>query len=412
MSRPTTGEKPSAAAWIRRGLLAIFAAVAGFASVKGTLAQVAVKPNPALAHELAPNNGQIAARLAWRLSSRPDATDDDRRKGNRLAREALRNDPTAVVAVATLGMDAQRRGNVSEATQLFEYSEKLSRRNMATQVWLAGRAGRNEDVAGVLRHFDIALRTLPESADVLFPGLTKAMVEPKIRAEMVRTLLRRPDWGEAFINYVSLNNPDPRVTVTLFSALQRNKLSVPEDARANAVNSLIGKQRVQDAWSYYAANHPGVDRHSLRSPDFNAPPPASTLFDWTVTNDSALSGSIQHGVFDFMVPATVGGVLVQQMQLLSPGSYRFEGQSAEIDQQVSALPYWTMTCTDGRELGRVVVPNSISNKGTFVGSFTVPTDCPAQILSLVARSSDAIGGVSGQILRAQLNPASPAKARP
>jgi hypothetical protein len=229
---------------------------------------------------------------------------------------------------------------------------------------------------------------------------------------MVRTLLRRPEWGDAFVTYVAMNNPDPRVTVTMLSALQRNRLPVLEDVRANTVNSLINRQFMKDAWAYYASYRPGVDRGSLRAPDFKGLPQTPTLFDWNVTNDSAISGSIQQGVFDFMVPATVGGALLQQMQVLTPGSYRLEGQSAEIDQQAGSLPYWTLTCTDGRELGRVVVPNSADNKGRFAGSFVVPADCPAQMLTLVARASDAIGGVSGKILHAELTPASLAKAHP
>ena len=43
-------------------------------------------------------------------------------------------------------------------------------------------------------------------------------------------------------------------------------------------------------------------------------------------------------------------------------------------------------------------------EGMFVGRFTVPADCAAQLLSLVVRPSDAIAGASGQIDRVQLAP--------
>lgn len=55
-------------------------------------------------------------------------------------------------------------------------------------------------------------------------------------------------------------------------------------------------------------------------------------------------------------------------------------------------------------MGRISVPNSDERGGRFDGQFTVTRDCDAQTLSLVARASDDIMGVTGQILQAQLVP--------
>jgi hypothetical protein len=384
--------------------------VVGYASIKASLAEVAMKSNPMLAHDLAPGNGQIAGRLAWRLVARPDATAIDRARANKLAREALRHDATAVSAVATLGMDARQRRDLPDAHRIFGYAEKLSRRSLAAQIWAVEDAARKEDVAGVLHHFDIALRTSEDAPGALYPGLTKALMDARIRSEMARTLSRRPGWGEDFLNYVVQNSPDPRMTVSLLSDLQRRKFPVSAEAHANAANSLIAKNFVTEAWSYYAANNPGVDRLLSRDPEFSFSPRTPTLFDWNATNDNGITASIDQGAFDFQVPATMSGVILRQLQLLKPGTYRLEGQSAELEQQTDELPYWALTCTDGRELGRLVVPNSTDNGGKFAGLFTVPADCPVQILGLVARSSDVVGGASGQILRAQLAPAAPSKA--
>lgn len=98
--------------------------------------------------------------------------------------------------------------------------------------------------------------------------------------------------------------------------------------------------------------------------------------------------------------------MLQQLQLLPPGSYRLSGHTIGIEQPAGALPYWTLRCQDGRELGRVEVPNSGVANGNFTGTFSVPAGCPVQTLVLMARSSDAIAGQSGQIDRAALMPAS------
>ena len=133
-----------------------------------------------------------------------------------------------------------------------------------------------------------------------------------------------------------------------------------------------------------------------------------SVFDWQAGADTRLSAAIlrkgESALLDFSVPPSVGGVLVRQTQLLPPGNYRIEGRSQGIDQPERSQPYWTLTCKDGRELGRVALSNSNQNGGDFSGRFTVPERCEVQTLSLVARSTDDIMGVSGQIEKARLVP--------
>jgi hypothetical protein len=63
-----------------------------------------------------------------------------------------------------------------------------------------------------------------------------------------------------------------------------------------------------------------------------------------------------------------------------------------------------LQCREGRELGRVVLPDSAEARGEFDGRFTVPQGCPVQMLALVLRPSEAVSGVSGRIDRLQLTP--------
>ena len=127
--------------------------------------------------------------------------------------------------------------------------------------------------------------------------------------------------------------------------------------------------------------------------------------DWAPINDGGLTTSIQSGVFDFAAPASVGGPMLRQLQMLPPGSYRLTGHSIGIEQADGARPYWVLTCQSGRELGRVEVPNSSVSNGNFTGVFSVPADCPMQILMLMARPSDAVAGLSGQFDQVALVPA-------
>lgn len=404
--RSSSQVRRSPAQWASRGGLAAAAAAIGCFSVAHTLAQVVARDKPAMAHRLAPGDGRIAARLAAFLSG-ADAKSADRGRADKLARGALLDDALAVQAVSTLGINAELRGNSAQAQRLFAYSQKLSRRDLQTQLWAIEAAVARGDIAGALHHYDVALRTSTDSWELLFPVLGEATTDPAIRAALVGTLSQRPIWGDPFITYTAARSPDPQATAALLTDLRRTGFSIPDGARAPIINALIEQGALEEAWRFYVAGNPGAVRYSSRDPRFTNSTDAPSLLDWVPIDDGSITTSIQRdktgGVFDFAAPATVGGALLRQVQLLSPGSYRITGVSSGIEQAAVALPYWSLSCRkDGKELGRVVVPMSSQAEGQFDGRFIVPTGCPVQVLTLIARPSDAIGGVTGQIRRVQL----------
>ena len=355
---------------------------------------------------MAPSDGLITASWAWnQFADKPEATGS---RNTRLAQLALRQDPTAVKAVAVLGLQAQLRGKTAEARRLFAYSQTLSRRDLATQLWAIEDAVARSDIPGALRHYDIALRTSNRAPDLLLPVLAAAIIEPAVRLSLIRTLTNRPDWGPDLITFVAGRTTDPHSAAMLFAGLQRAHVPISLEASSALINSLIAKNAVDEAWKFYASIRPGADRRVSRDPRFMADLGHAAVFDWTPVSDPNFSTSIQPkaqgGIFDFSVPATVGGTLLRQVQLLPPGTYRIEGHSRDIEQPEQSLPYWTLTCHSGRELGQVTVRNSRQADGNFTGTFVVPADCPMQTLALVARPSDEIAGVAGQIDRVYLAP--------
>lgn len=397
----------SARHWMVRGSLAALAALVGGISVAGTTAQVIRNADPERAHKLAPGDGRITALLAARrLIAEPTAAGSFSPAA--LARAALRQDPTAIPAVVTLGLTTQLRSGPTSARRLFAYSEVLSRRDLQTQLWSIEDAVGRGDVAGALVHYDRALRTSRTAPDLLFPVLASAIADPTVRAATIRTLVDRPGWGDAFISHVARGAGDPEVTTDFFAGLHRAGVPVFEEAGVTAMNALVARGLFERAWNYYASIHPGANPRRSRDPDFSADPKMPAPFDWTGLNDAGIITSFQRGdrggLFDFSVSAGAGGALLRQMQVLPPGAYRLVGRSIGPDQPEPTLPYWTLTCTDGRELGRVPVSGRGQSDGLFVGRFDVPAGCPVQTLTLMARSSEAIGGTLGQIDRVQLAP--------
>lgn len=407
MSRRGARFQRSAIEWAVRGTLAIVAAGLGTVSVMHSLAYTIRGTAPERAHALAPWDGRITALLSEQLSG-PEAGTAERRRADDVARLALRQDPTAVPAVATLGINAQLRGDTATARQIFAYSEMLSRRDIRTRLWAIEDAVSRGDILATLRNYDIALRTSRMAPDLLFPVLVTAISDDDVRSALVRTLAQRPAWGEQFVAYVSGNGPDARATARLFEALQQRKIVQSEGATAALIARLLVEGHVDDAWRYYSSITPEVDRRRSRDPEFVANRTTPSLFDWNPVGDSGIAATIQRGerggIFDFSVPSSLGGPLLEQMQLLPPGTYVLEGRSIGLDQPDTTLPYWTLHCGEGRELGRVVVPVSAHDNGRFTGRFRVPADCPIQHLVLMARPTEQMKGTTGQIDNVQLRP--------
>lgn len=403
-SRPT---RRSVTEWTVRCILAAATLGMGWVSVANTLGYSLHRADPERAHALAPRDGRITAQLARELAS-AEANSVDRLRADLLARQALRQDPTAVAAIATLGLNAQVRGDTAGARRSFTYAERLSRRDLQTQLWAIEDAVGRGDIPGALRHYDIALRTSRNAPDLLFPVLGSAITESSVRDSLIKRLAAKPIWGTDFVAYVAGNSPYPSATASLFLALRKSSVPVPEQADTKLIVELVARNELELAWSYYSRIRVGVDRRRSRDPRFTADLSFPSPFDWVPINDAGTSASIQRsdeaGQFDFSAPASVGGPLLQQLQLLPPGNYRIDGHSIGIDQPPAAVPYWTLTCPSGRELGRVAVPNSNEAGGAFAGRFSVPSDCTVQTLTLIARPSNALGGLSGQIDRVQLSP--------
>lgn len=392
--------------WAVRTVLAVAAIMLGYLSVTATLGYAIRASDTEQAYQLAPGDGRVVALLARSITAKADAGADDRAAADRLAQKALRQEPVNVDAATTLALNAAARADQRGTRTMLAYAESLSRRDLQTELLAVEQAVSQGDVPSVLRHYDIALRTSREAADLLFPVLSNAITEPTVRAELVRTLSRRPFWWGSFLDYASGNGADANATASLMLALRRTGTPIPPSADATIISLLSQRVGIDAAWRYYAASRKGIDPHVSRDPTFAANPTPPSLFDWVAINDGNASAIVQPGGVDFSAPAGIGGLLLQQVELLPPGTYRLDGVSAGIQQPPEALPYWVLSCRNGREIGRVVLLPSTSARGRFGGSFVVPQDCPAQTLTLVARPTDSVGGLSGRIERVVVRPAS------
>jgi hypothetical protein len=397
------------AEWSVRLLLAVLAVWLGYQAIVHSFAQVLQGAQIDRAFALAPDDARIAGRMSKRLWS-ANATSAQRALVDEIARRALQLDATTVEAVATLGTNAALMGRSEQSRRLFTYSQRLSRRELRTQIWAIEDAVSRDDIPKALHHYDIALRTSRDTPQLLFPVLVSAISEPDIRRELVRKLTTRPQWSEGFLDYAAVNGPHVEETARLYMFLRRSGVPISNLASAGVIERLIVARKHSVAWSYYSTIRRGVDARKSRDEDFSSGLEVPTQFDWMVVEAPGISAAPQKigntGLFDFAAAPSAGGPVLHQLQTLPPGQYLIEGKSANIDQPPNARPYWSLTCRGGRELGRIEMPNSATGGGVFSGRLSVPSECPVQVLSMVIRPTEALGGAVGQIERISLRPVS------
>lgn len=144
--------------WGTRCALALLASMLGYQTVTLGIALAVQRTDAVQAYRLAPSDSQIAAALAASIfttdqspRAQPHITD--------LARQALRGDPTAEQAAATLGLQEQLRGHSVMARRWFGYAQMLSRRDLQVQLWAIEDAIGRGDIPAALHQYDTALRT-------------------------------------------------------------------------------------------------------------------------------------------------------------------------------------------------------------------------------------------------------------
>ncbi len=395
--------------WALRGGLAVAALVAGGFSTAQTFGYALRGVAPERAVAFAPGDGRILADLAEQRAASGATDARTRARIDALARQALRREPMAAPALTALAIDAEYRGDRTAARRFIAQSDRLSRRELGTRLWLIEDAVGRGDIKAALGHYDVALRTARAAPDTLFPVLAQAIGDEQINRGAAAILAKSPAWKDEFFAYLGEKSSDPAASARLFRRLTAAGVAPGEGPQAGVVNALIAKGRFASAWDFYRTLRPGARRDRLRDPEFTAGLARPSLFDWLpVTLDAGISASIQGGerggVFDFAAPATVGGTVLQQFELLAPGTYRLSGRSAGLAQPADSRPYWQLVCADGREAGRVEVGNADQGEGRFAGTLTVPAGCPAQTLRLVVRPSNELGGVTGQIEQVSLAP--------
>lgn len=345
---------------------------------------------PAWALKLAPYDAQALANTAF-AELTVDRSPPTLARAEAMSKRALTREPVNVAALRTLGLVATMRGDIPAAKARFTLVERLSRRDLATQLWWIEYEVARNSVTGALTYFDEALRTSPQSANLLMPVLVKAAQEAPI-ASALRTLLApRPSYFRPFFIQASDTTPNIREVARLGMTLldRRN----PDDQ--DLINRLIlrfGRDgKYDDARRVFAWADGTEPNGNVTNGDLDHPA-AFSLFNWDLTDRNGLSAEIspRDGSNSLYLVARVSrGLVARQLLRLSAGRYELSAVVGDTPDAVIDRPTIDVTCAGSNRsvLAPVQFPSSPSPATPLRAVFGIGPDCAYQWLNLQAAAS-------------------------
>lgn len=386
--------------WVKLVSIAAVTCTLAWLSFIHAVANITWQQNPDMALRFVPDHPLALSRKADELfaAKQDPAT---LAKVEAMAKQSLRGGALNPVAIRLLGYVADARGDQKKARAFMLLSQKVSRRDFGTQLWLIEDAVARNDKKQALYHYDIAMRTTPDSYSILFPTLAGALDDPEVRADLVPFVKAAPEWLLLFLSHATGTMEDPSYLVDVL--LKAGPLPDRPDYRGQSnflLSTLATKGQFSAFQRYYSslplARPKALQAAALNKDTINLRYPAA---GWQLTENSAIGGAFSEpdksGAVTLSAFAGSGerGELMRKFLFLKPGTYRFvaqyDVQSSAPDSEIR----WDLSCVSQK--GNVAKwftsrPMKAGRSGD-VQNFTLGADCPHQLLQLQ------LAGGSGQL---------------
>lgn len=367
--------------WSRPGKLLMIGGLV-FAAIltlwRGALTMTAAT-TPVLALQLDPGNARANAEKAEQALARSDI-----RIAALAARRALMRSAAVPSAARTLGLASSLDGRPDKALAAMRYADRLSRRDLGTNLWFIEYAIARNDVGAALNSYDTALRSSGNAAALLFPILARTLDDHEYVAPLTEVLSNKPFWTRQFLEHIFNVNVPPVHLARLAQAMAKSGAPFDADLHVTLINRLVQAQEYDVAWALYVDRLPEAAKTQagFRSPGADATATATataTAFDWQYINSADATAYARKTdrsiVFRSFSPDDV--TLASQLLQLEPGRYAISSRTQVLSGQ--AAPYWVLSCAaTNRTLGRAAADALMPSSGN-----TIDVTCSAQWLRLM-----------------------------
>lgn len=364
--------------------IVVGALLAGAAVVQSGAAQWLRESRPVQAAQVASWNGRIALDAALGLVENGASPIDPAVQA--LVRRALRRDATMPAAIELVALASESRGDQGATGALYRLSDRISRRSLATRLWLVQDAVERGDVATTLAQMEIALRTSSAAPDIVFPALARGLEDPQLVVPVAAMVDRPSEWREAFLDY-AVTAAEPGAAAALLLAL-RNSRAV----KAGGLDRQLVVRLVEAGHFALARRVDARFAGPHRAPQGVADGEFADFalrypFGWGLIDRSGLGARREvqngHSVLAYRADTAEGGQIASQLLTLGTGRHVLRIRTTSGDAS-PVRPAWVLSCA-GQSRVIATLPVSAGEDVRARTSFAVPRGCPAQWLVLGVR---------------------------
>lgn len=328
----------------------------------------------------------LIARSETNLADRPAVALAD-------AKTALVRGPVQPVAARNAGLALAQLGQIKQAQRAFAYSERLSRRDFGTQLWLIEDAVRRNDIPQALVHYDRALRTSRAARDQLLPVLVAAADDTQIAEPLARLIRGRAPWVPEFLNRLSGKTANPTTIVPLLLAYRPDPNSDTDIALLErTLERLRAIGHADAAQLLFHAVWPTATAKPVQNSGFEASRQLLP-FGWAYQEVDGVIGfpeTLQNRsgrVLTVQLSPSYRGVAARQFTVVASGRYRLSATGGEV-QLGGATPFVRLTCDgDERMVGQLPLAATSSTRRVQT-VVTIPANCRGIWLSVVGQAPD------------------------
>jgi tetratricopeptide (TPR) repeat protein len=365
--------------------------------------------NPDVALRFVPDeSAALAAKADQLFFAKPQNPPETVR---RLALDALHSQAFNPKALRLLGYFYDARGDSARAERYVRKAAHLSRREPGAQLWLIEASARSGDVEKTLKHYDIALRTKPETQTILYPRLLKAIEDKEIRTALKPYFRDDSSWMYGFLVFASGNSNNLPALVDLI--VETGGLTDVANARERGtalLTRLVAENYYEDARRLFL-KLPGNKPARVTSASFDASDRDSRFgpMGWQLVEDPNAGGGFTGGAGDrrtmlslFANSATTRPVATKLLYL-APGNYLFSARLANLDRGDGGFLRWQLRCP---AIGGTPVWTIDSINALLRAELSVPANCPVQFLDIVASGGKGQMGLEATVASVSVAPAS------
>lgn len=368
----------------------MLACLVGFVvAAQVSVAGVYRSSRPDIALMAAPFDAGARSKLAERLV----ASSGDPATARNFAQDAIRRDALQPIALRTLGQTESADGSElnRDAMALMLQSQRLSRRDLPTQIWLIDYFGKVGDPQAVVRHIDLALRVSVPARSSLFPLLVAAASDAETRKIIIRTLAMRPNWATLFAVYATEGGANLDFAVEVARLLFDARLAEGKARFNTLLRRLVDGGRYELAWDVFSDPALGLKGNDsvVRNGGFESRGDSSP-FEWIYTEEAELSSfreRLRGGSFVLRAASYNGrgGAVARQIVHLTRGSHFLRARVGDIPADPFERPELKIECLE--PLGTIplliIKPNVAGERPQVLqGRFSVPSNCSFQQITI------------------------------